>query len=105
VASTISGRAQGSDRDSRHRTIAGQIGRAEPDEGERPKEQSHGHMAEGYPPPQHAGTAEQVQHDPERQWAEEAASVPERRVDGQCGAALPALPAVSDDESDQISVA
>ena len=53
---------------------------------------------------------EQVERRAERQRTEKSTGIPERRVDGQVratstGLALPALPAVSDEESDQISIA
>src|SRR3989442_14131508 len=67
-------------------------------------------MPEGNPPAQHAQVAEEVERRAERERTrnppaypsvEWTASVAPRRP----GSALPALPAVSDDESDQISIA
>src|SRR3989442_11596199 len=67
-------------------------------------------MPEGNPPAQHAQVAEEVERRAERERTrnppaypsvEWTASVAPRRP----GSALPALPAVRDDESDQISIA
>ena len=67
-------------------------------------------MAECHPPPQHARAAEKVERRAQRQRTQEPTGVAESGVNRErrtslAGSAHPALPAVSDDESDQIRIA
>src|ERR1700754_4931593 len=69
--------------DRSHRAIAGEIGRAQPDEHERAEQQRDRDVAECHAPSEHTGPAEKIERRAESERTQEATGVAERRVNGE----------------------